>query len=287
MDMSIQRFLALILFFGLTIHQELRAQLTLEHTYTGGASAYPNVGQVRTFMVNLEVDGYKYVKVNLSNATLTFYNLNHSVFKSFSFSSAADQNANATNTTSILYISQHLFDLDDQIEFMFVDFVSMGIGLGSQYVTQIINELNVVETTIMDAAPLVSVNVPQQQVPIYNTPQGTKLILSKQNGDALIYSLGGTLTTQIQELDPSFDLLSNAFPNPTQQFVTIPYQLPQGESSASIHLYNQQGQLIETYTVDATFSELIIETSNLKSGTYYYELQTKSGQAQRRKLIKI
>ena len=56
-----------------------------------------------------------------------------------------------------------------------------------------------------------------------NTPQGTKLILSKQNGDALIYSLGGTLTTQIQELDPTLNLLSNAFPNPTQQFVTIPY----------------------------------------------------------------
>ena len=30
----------------------------------------------------------------------------------------------------------------DQIEFMFVDYVSMGIGLGYQYVTQIINELN-------------------------------------------------------------------------------------------------------------------------------------------------
>ena len=276
-----------LIFFCLLFQNILHAQLTLEQTYTGGASAYPNVGQVRTFMVNLEVDGYKYVKVNLSNATLTFYNLNHSVFKSFSFSSAADQNANTTNTTGILYISQHLIDLDDQIEFMFVDYVSMGIGLGYQNVTQIINELNEVEITIMDAAPLVSVNVPQQQVPIYNTPQGTKLILSKQNGDALIYSLGGTLTTQIQELDPSFDLLSNAFPNPTQQFVTIPYQLPQGESSASIHLYNQQGQLIETYTVDATFSELIIETSNLKSGTYYYELQTQSGQAQRRKLIKI
>jgi hypothetical protein len=233
------------------------------------------------------VDGYKYVKVNLSNATLTFYNLNHSVFKSFSFSSAADQNANSTNTTGILYISQHLFDLDDQIEFMFVDYVSMGIGLGYQYVTQIINELNEVEMTIMDAAPLVSVNVPQQQVPIYNTPQGTKLILSKQNGDALIYSLGGTLTTQIEELDPTLNLLSNAFPNPTQQFVTIPYQLPQGETNASLHLYNQQGQLIQTYTVDATFSELIIQTSDLKSGNYYYELKTQSGQVQSKKLVKI
>jgi hypothetical protein len=31
--------------------------------------------------------------------------------------------------------------------------------------------------------------------------------------DALIYSLGGTLTTQIQELDPTLNVLSNAFPN--------------------------------------------------------------------------
>ena len=61
--MSLPRFIAFAIFFSLTIHQQFRAQLTLEHTYTGGASAYPNVGQIRTFMVNLEVDGYKYVKV--------------------------------------------------------------------------------------------------------------------------------------------------------------------------------------------------------------------------------
>ena len=51
--MSLQRFIAFAIFFSLTIHQQFYAQLTLEHTYTGGASAYPNVGQVRTFMVNL------------------------------------------------------------------------------------------------------------------------------------------------------------------------------------------------------------------------------------------
>ena len=78
--------------------QTMKAQVTLEHTYNNAA--------VQLYMVNLEIEGYKYIWQN--GSTVTLYNLDHSLFKVIDLSSIS-------NLNTILYVSEHLFNNDSLI----------------------------------------------------------------------------------------------------------------------------------------------------------------------------
>src|SRR5688572_29088748 len=111
-----------------------KAQLVLENTYPGTSSIVYSGNTQQLYIIKLEVDGEKYVHVDRLNKNLTFYNLNHTFWKAISYSFTIDLNPNA-NVQAIMYISQHLFDLDDDIEFMYCD------GNGPNLmVTQIVDE---------------------------------------------------------------------------------------------------------------------------------------------------
>ena len=52
---------------------KLKAQITLEHTYPGAST--------NLYIVNLEVEGQKYIWRNWNGPSLVLYNLDHSIFK--------------------------------------------------------------------------------------------------------------------------------------------------------------------------------------------------------------
>ncbi len=66
------------------------AQITLEHTYNSAGSlvAFPNYQQL--YIVKLEVDGEKYVFVDRANKQVKFYNLNHTLWKTISYTGTID-----------------------------------------------------------------------------------------------------------------------------------------------------------------------------------------------------
>jgi len=61
------------------------------------------------------------------------------------------------------------------------------------------------------------------------------------------------------------------YPNPANTTITLPYQLKQGEKSA-MHIYNINGQLVETKQVDYVFDKILLNVSSYASGTYFYEV---------------
>ncbi len=260
-----------LLAFGISV----KAQITLEHSYDSASSIGSPICQL--MIVDFELSGERYVRINRMNPSISIYNLNHTLIKTFFYPSSF------TGNVSILYISEKLFDTDDAIEYMLVD------GINNSYHTLIYKEDG---TLVFDqwSGPMILINVPLQQYPIYNTSQGAKLILSNGAG-ADVYSLPGTLTTGIeianQSLIKSSNLVSNAYPNPTNSTTRIDYTFPNGVNEGEIVFNDLQDREIKRLKVDKTFDHLVISTADIPPGTYFYQMQTANQASEGKKMVVI
>jgi hypothetical protein len=273
--------------FGMNV----RAQITLEHTYDTASSLYSNFNLYtdQLMIINFAVSGEKYVKINREGKAIEIYNLNHSLQKKINCSGFPLSNAsNPSSLGDILYLSQNLFTTDSKIEFMYC-YQYNDINNYAIYATNIYNEDGVLLFSDTCAAA-VRLNIPVQQYPIYNTSVGTKMILSYRYGQAKVFSLPGTLTNYIVEanvqlMQAQSGQFSNLYPNPSNGTVTLQYQLPEDESEGEIILYNQQGVEVKRYKVDNTFKDILINNTQLPVGTYFYQLQTNKGAVGTKKMV--
>lgn len=276
-------FIALIAFVS-----NAKAQITFEQAYDS-AGQYGSNSWQQFYMVKLEVDGDKFVFADKTNKLLKFYNLNHTPWKTISFATATDMNSSA-NVQNITYLSQHLFNTDDKIEFLYVDYSGSNPPV---FITHVINEDDAILFTANNQAPLLNASVPQDQRPIYNSSAGTKMILSgtaSGDGKAYVYGLAGTLTASIKGYtEDGLKSLSTsmAYPNPTMSSTKIDYTLPNGANTGEIVFYDTQGKEVKRFNVDNTFNSLLISTEDLQSGLYYYNLQTTQGISGAKKLVTV
>lgn len=264
----------------LVITISTKAQITLEYAFDSASSYAFN----QLMIINFEVSGERYVRINKAGKTIDIYDLNHSFIKSISYASFPQ---NPNNIPIILYLSENLFDTDPGIEFMYI----YNTNPGNDH-TRIYNEDGSLIFQADSMGPYVTVNVPMQQYPIYNTSYGTKMILSNQfGGKAKVYSLPGTLSTAIAEANGQLiqqnGQLSNLYPNPSNGSVTLQYELPKGEQQGELILYNMQGAEVKRYKVDNTFKDVLLNNSQLPAGTYFYQLQTKKGNVGVKKMVVI
>lgn len=264
-----------------------RAQITLEQTYPSNgyfnSISTPNnyYGGKLFYLVKLETSGEKYVAVDLLNQSINFYNLNHSLYTTMSYSnitllappnvSVSSQKMNA----QLLYISERLFDTDNQIELMYT-YYYVGLPPGPSYViTQIVNQDGSIMFTANDEIPYVRPTYHNQYYPIYNTVNGTKMILSKTDGSAKVYSLGGTFTAMLtnNNISANDDLMSLA-PNPSAKggVITLNYDLPAEISTAVFTIYDNAGKEIKSYKIGNDMHQVLIEQGELPAGVYHYSL---------------
>ena len=82
-----------------------------------------------------------------------------------------------------------------------------------------------------------------------------------------VYSVPGNPTTIIPNIKPNE--IQKPYPNPASSIITLPYQLKQGEISV-MHIYNNNGQLIEIKQIDSIFDKLLLNVSNYNKGVYFY-----------------
>ena len=266
-----------------------KAQITLVHTYDSAgfyAGQYAGVtNREQLEVVKLEVDGDKFVFIDDYNKLIRFYNLNHTPWKTISFATATDLSS-TYNVQPIMYISQHLFNTDDKIEFLYVDNNLAGTA---STITQVLNEDGTILFTANNQAPFLNASVPQAEVPIYNTSAGTFMILSggiDTDINAYVYGLGGTLAAGIKGYSNNAQnilMASMAYPNPTRSSTKIDYTLPNGINKGEIVFYDTQGKEVKRFNVDNTFNTLMISTEDLQSGLYYYNLQTTQGISEAKK----
>lgn len=237
------------------------AQITLEHSY-------PN-GKWQTSIIKLANSGMKYQWVDASAGELKLYNLNHSLFKSMTFPVLAS----ATNT-EVAYVSETTFDLDANIEFM-VYYQDDNNWVNSE--TKIIDESGAIILNATSETP--SINTYDGIYgAIFNTPGGTKMILDNHADNASkVYSLPGTLVaTSVNNLDYIKNDFLQSYPNPAGEFIHLAYTLPANVKEAQVLIYNNEGKILKTYTIDNNYKELLIDTREFSNGTYLCHIQSNS-----------
>jgi hypothetical protein len=264
------------------------AQITYEHSYDSASShqSYANLRQNQLMIINFEISGFRFVRVNYLGKSICIYNMNHVLLKAISLAALPQGINNATG--DVLYMSESLFDLDPLLEFMYI-YSFIDSTNHTAWHTLIVKE----NGTIMfsdDGIAEIKVNLIQQQMPIYNTPLGTKMILSYIDGHAEVFNLGGSLTTNIAKANNVLleqNGISNAYPNPTANRTQIDYMLPKDVNEGEIVLYDLNGIEVKRFKVDRTFTTLLVSVADIPAGTYYYQLHTTSHNSEGKKMVVI
>ena len=269
-----------LLAFGMSA----KAQITLLHTYD---SASTITGNSQLMLINFQVSGERYVKINRLDQSICIYDLNHSLLKTISLASLPLFCSTPPRAGEVLYLSQNLFTTDSKIAFMYI---RNPCGIPSPYyITDIVNEDGTILFSDTGSAEIIP-NYEEQQMPIYNTSQGTIMILSYRNGQAKVFGLPGILSESIIETNNTLisqSKISNPYPNPTSNSTSIDYELPKGINEGEIVFYNLQGNEIKRFKVDRTFSTLLVSTNDIAAGTYLYQLQTTAQSSEGKKMVVI
>lgn len=258
---------------GATILSSLigNAQFVLENTYSGN-----NLNENMNFgSVKLSDTLTKYYLVDRINSQLKLYHLDHSIFKTIAIPTQPEP-----NQYNVIYISQTLFDNDSKIEYMidYWEFQNESVQIYNEDGTQLFFE---------DSSKAASLN-DNVYNSIINTENGTKMTIHLNNGSVKVYSLPGNYAGKTELVGKTGQLnISFPYPNPSNSYTRIDYQLPEGTMEGEIILYDIQGKEIKRYKIDRTFNHLRISTADLPSGTYYYNLQTLQGISEGKKMVKI
>lgn len=255
----------LILFFT------VKGQITLENQYTNKS----------TFRVaNLTQGGYKYYLLDVANQQIAVYNTDHSVYSTITIPAV-------TNYTCmyVFELSDNLFNSDNLLEYC------------ATYKTTSTNEYSAVisenGTTLLNCGIGRDLNVFNIGGSAYKL-QTVKVTGGSYKDSVRIYSLPGSKPcdacggpTSIVKNNTATNAMPNAYPNPTSTQITIPYSITNGDTKGKISIYDVTGKILKEYNVDSTFENIILDTNEFSAGTYYYNLTTKSGVSDAKKIIII
>lgn len=273
-------FLVLLLIATRTSH----AQITYEQTYPNGSQFAGNLHPVQLTGV-----GYVYCLYDIAQLQIRLYNLNHSLYTTINIPALP---ANAASIR-ISYVSNTLFDMN-----------STNMEYIIQYTAPVTNNSNRVcvyrdNGTLLfqkDSVFLDPAYYTETPSAIFSTPSGTKMILSSQFGPAYVYALAGTLPCYACSPTPPLSdgpdgenphRSALPFPNPSSETTTVPYQLPEGEHSGWLVVYDQLGQEVKRFQVTDQFDSLLVGTADLAVGTYNYRIEANGKTVQGRQLIVI
>ncbi len=264
----------------LVVVTSMHAQYQLEHSYANaGTGVYQMFNEF--YMVHLETLGDRYAFLDKTQRRIEFYSLDHQYISTIDLSAAPDVTLYPAGRDA-LFISQHLWDLDDGIEVMYV----------SQYIdtvtTSIVDEDGTVIQTWPDEAATVNLNVPQEQQPIYNSASSAKLILSNwTTGEAKVYSLPGTLQEGITSTNGSsfFSAPVKVYPNPTADEIVVDLAWQSRPNSATIEFMDSQDRVALRDPLSTTLQHISIVT--LAAGEYSYRVLVNGGVVTTGKVTKL
>jgi hypothetical protein len=159
---------------------------------------------------------------------------------------------------------------------------------------RIYNEDAVLLFGLDSATTLIYNNQGYENNGIKNTPNGYKMLLQQwipmpggggTTGAVKVYSLSGNLPLMVKPITKDV-IIADAFPNPSEAKVSIPYALPDGINKGEIVFFDLNGKEIKRFTVTDAFNTLELNTE-LGNGTYFYQLQTSQTTSGAKKLIII
>jgi hypothetical protein len=272
-------FIVFLFAFGVKVN----AQISLAQTFT--SSTYDMFQSVY-----LKHDGFKFV--NLHSDTLSFYNVNFSLFKNIIIPNFY------VGISYVECISEGLFDTDT----LHIDYMVQGNCCPYQ-VTIYKDNGNIIFNE--DSANFGEA-FPGMQGPFYFpilvTDSGTFMAITEDiNTNPIatqLYRLPGSLpcipgclgdnvATYMPIINGSSNAAMKASPNPAVSYANIYYTLPPGTNEGDLILYDLAGREIKKYTVTSQVDHLRLTTFDIAAGTYFYQLKVNGSSISTKKIVVV
>jgi len=276
----------LIPLFIVLIVQEGSAQIVLDNVYNG-TMLHPACFST----------GEKYIVKEDSLGILKrvyIYDLDHSLLKTISIVQPPPGQNIALYT-----LADDLFDTDSTT----FEYLLNVYGGGSSYTTgKIYREDGTLLFTIDSVSSFFSASPATQEYAFLEIENDSGIFIQASRNSTkkvYVYKLPGKIhycnscctsgyyvgnSSGIQKASPA---IGNAMPNPLQHSTTIPYELPEGYSSAYIVIYDLNGTEMKRYLVGKAFNSIKVSSNDLTPGTYLYSLQTSDGKSDSKKMVVI
>ncbi|MDR2835924.1 MAG: T9SS type A sorting domain-containing protein [Bacteroidales bacterium] len=248
----------------LLLSQSTKAQINLEHTFDEYMTWQGNF----YYESSLYPSGCYYVATIINNSyNVKIYNADYSVNSNNTYNFTPPSGYKVLSVSR----SQKTFNTDNNYEFLVryekTDYIS------HDNTNQNLILCNQNGTTIKDFG---FANYIYVYPSLHIANNHLRLLVSKEyyNGNTTnqqveIYSVPGEVPSGIKPTNISNSL--SPFPNPASSTITLPYQLKQGEMSV-MHIYNINGQLIETKQIGFDFDKILLNISSYAKGMYLYEV---------------
>jgi hypothetical protein len=264
------------------------AQITLEHTFNlnsyfvQNSSGNNQLTSDEVIFSQYLSSGLKYFKINYNLSTIEVYNSDYSFYKNILLPHDSALNGVMHNW----YFTDKLFNLDDNIEYIYTYYNYNGSGYEFKIYDDNANlifsadkcypiawdqhfSLNTYSDFIFFSEIDSTFKLGLREYDITNTSTNVK-----------IYSLPGTLPWNMfrngnisgtpQQDNASSEM--RIFPNPSQNTNSI--LLPKGIKSGEVIVFNQFGQEVKRLTIPQNTEKIDINNTQLPSGTYFYQLQS-------------
>lgn len=215
-----------------------------------------------------------------SNSKFTLYNLDCSVYKTITF---PQPHIHHVREYKLFYVHKTLFDCDDSnLEYLVTLLLNNSPWNTVPGKSQIAiyrengDLLSLIDSsTINNTAWLgnfFSLN------PVVNTPEGAKLITYKNDPSLPVgkrkVEVYGLCASEAPKKPTALQAsnLDDPHPNPTSNTITLDYELPEKVQQGVLIVYDLNGRIVQNFTVDKTFSSLLLNASEYPVGTYFYTI---------------
>ena len=244
------------------------AQVTLLHTF--GSDEHFNLESATAYGNTMSFGGAVYEPLDYYFCTTSYtsipftwriYNSSFQLVKEITLPSSISNGYAPDMNVTIL--GKHLINTDEKIEFCVQLLYTTSQDDYNHPHSYIINEDGEI---IYDFG--IDNNVCFWSGGIHKVGNQLRAIAETGNG-IQIYSLGGNYNPSTMVTYPQQGSFLNPYPNPSRNTISLPYTLQSGETS-QLHVFNMNGQLLETFNIGSDFDKILLNVSGYPKGTYIY-----------------
>jgi len=253
-----------ILFLSLNV---LQAQVTLDKKY-----------DYSTSVVKFETFGYKYYLMDVPLGQCRIYNTDHSLFRTINCGVPS-----GFYLSDVKFLSEKLFDTDAGIELLCAYYYYNSSLAIYEYDSKIINE-DGSQILFIDGSLYNYINeTDENKYQLFSYCYDLSIFPEKVWTN--IYNLPGTSVSAQYLNEKSSEILLNAFPNPASQSVKVAYSLPENITEGKLHLFDNNGRLVNQFVIDNHTDHLSLNVTEMSSGIYHYFIEYGNTKTASKKLV--
>ena len=255
--------LSLIALISLTVMAQIQSEHSIDHSGN---------------WAELEVEGSVFYVMDVQGEKCRIYTPDYQQWKVV--------NINVPNNrwlSDIQYVSQHLFDTDDEVEMLIVyyEYVQTSSSYYYNYTTQVINE----NGSVLLNVPMGSYSL------VYNTKDaGSKLMVYETDYSTYpypvtthVYSIPGTWLGVDAEQAVNQNA-SKVYPNPSNGTFNLNYTIPGQPRESWFIMYDIEGNEIIREPLRPEGDNMKISRPDLAEGQYIYRIITPNYQSKGQKI---